>query len=96
VSTPPPDSLPWYRSRIIVGILTAVVVQVAARIQSQYHIDFKLYGVTADQAVAMILDGFSAIAASVALHARATQRGAPTITMTKVTPPDPTRPAPPA
>lgn len=85
----PPDAMPWYRSKIIVGILTAVLVQVLARLKAQYHIDFSLYGVTADQAAETVLDVISAIAASIALHGRVSQKAAPPISLTKP-------PAPPA
>lgn len=86
----PPDQIPWYRSKIIVGVVTAVVAQIAARVQSKYHIDFTVYGITADQLTAMALDGVSAIGAALALHGRATQKAAPAITLTKPSAPPPT------
>lgn len=79
----PPSSIPWYRSQIIVGVLTAVVVQVAAHVQARYHIDLAAYGVTADQAVGVLLDAASAAAAAWAVHGRVTQNSAPAITLTK-------------
>lgn len=64
------NAIPWYRSRILQGLLTIVVSQVIAKVTAQYHIDFAVLGLTADNIVQWIMDGISAGAVYWATHAR--------------------------
>lgn len=78
-----PAAMPWYRSKIIVAILTAVATQILARVKAKYHIDLTVFGVTADELVEGALDAITALAVTYATHARVTQKAAPQITLTK-------------
>lgn len=63
-------AIPFYKSRILQGLLTIVVTQVIAKVTAQYHIDFAVLGLTADNIVQWIMDGISAGAVYWATHAR--------------------------
>lgn len=78
-----PDSIPWYRSKILVGVLTAIAAQVLSRVQAKYHVDASVYGINANDLATWALDAISALGAGLAVHGRATQKAAPAITLTK-------------
>lgn len=75
-----PVALPWYRSRIIVGIATIVATRLLDYAQKQWHVDASVFGVTVTDLVSFMLDGIAAVSAYVALHARV----APSITIPPV------------
>jgi len=75
----PPAAIPWYRSRIIQGIVAGVVAQVISRLQAQYHFDITVWGFTANDIVSAIMDGITAIAVAYTAHARVMQTTAPQI-----------------
>jgi hypothetical protein len=61
-------ALPWYRSRILQGLLTIVVSQIVARVQAQFHIDFM--GMSVTDIVNWLMDAITAGAVYWATHAR--------------------------
>lgn len=61
-------AVPWYRSRILQGLLTIVVSQVVARVQAQFHIDFM--GMSVTDIVNWLMDAITAGAVYWATHAR--------------------------
>jgi hypothetical protein len=64
------NAVVWYKSRILQSLLTIVVTQIIAKVTAQYHIDFAVLGLTADNIVQWIMDGISAAAVYWATHAR--------------------------
>jgi len=80
-----PVALPWYRSRIIVGIATIIATRLLDYAQKQWHFDASVFGLTVTDIVSFILDGIVAISAYVALHARVapTIPIPPVVTLTK-------------
>lgn len=79
-SSSPPAAMPWYRSQILQGILTAIIAQLLARLTAKYHIDFSALGITANGAAQWVLDAVSAGAIAYAAHGRITQKAAPLLT----------------
>jgi len=63
-----PQAIPWYKSRILQGILTIIFTQVIARVQSLYHIDFM--GMSVTDIVNWLMDVISAAGAYWATYAR--------------------------
>lgn len=78
-------ALPWYRSRIVVGIATIVATRLLDYAQKQWHFDASVLGVTVNDLVSFILDGIAAVSAYVALHARVAPSVPipPVVTLTK-------------
>ena len=78
-------AMPWYRSRIIQGILTIVVTQVIRRLQTKYSIDFALWPTLATDIVNGAMDGLSTFGVWWALHARVAPSVSipPVVTLTK-------------
>jgi hypothetical protein len=81
-NTDPTAPIPWYQSRILVGILTAVCTQVLARVQAKFHVDLSVFGINANDLASWVLDAVSAIAIAVAAHARVT-KPIPPVTFSK-------------
>lgn len=77
----PPAAIPWYRSTVLVGILTAVCTQVIARVQAKYHVDLAVFGINANDLAGWVLDGISAAAVAWAAHGRVTQKASPQVTL---------------
>ena len=61
-------AIPWYKSRILQGLLTIVVSQVVAKVQAQWHIDFQ--GMSVTDIVSWLMDAISAFGVYLATHAR--------------------------
>lgn len=78
----PPAAIPWYKSAVLRGILVCVIAQIGARVKAKYHIDFEMYGVTADSAAQWVLDTLSAAAIAYAAHGRVA-RPLPIVTRTR-------------
>lgn len=76
------DAIPWYRSRILQGLLTILVTQVAAKVAAQFHINFALFGLDVNSIVQWLMDLSSAGALAYATHARTT-KPVPPVTLTK-------------
>jgi len=76
-------ALPWYKSRILQGLLTIVVSQLVARAQAQFHIDFM--GMSVTDIVNWLMDAISAGGVYWATHARvaSTVPIPPVVTLTK-------------
>lgn len=66
----PQTPIPWYKSQILLAILTAVVAQGLLRLKTQFHLDLTLYGVDANGAANWLMDIISAAAMAWAYHAR--------------------------
>ena len=49
-----PVAIPWYKSKILQGVVTGIVAQLISRLQSQYHLDLTVYGLTANDLVSGI------------------------------------------
>jgi hypothetical protein len=75
-------SIPWYKSRILQGILTIVVTQLIAKITGMWHIDFAVLGLDVNSIVEWLMNIISAAAVAYATHARAT-KPIPPITLTQ-------------
>lgn len=94
MSTPDPAPAPqpqptvWYKSPVLVGLLTAASAQIIARVQSKYHVDLAVFGINANDLANWILDAASGVAVAWAARSRIKSTAAP-ITFTKP-------PAPPA
>lgn len=80
-----PAAAPWYKSKILQGILTIVVTQVIGKLQTLYHFDTTLLGFGINDIVAWLMDIISAGAAFYATHARVTQKTVPVMTGTQTT-----------
>ena len=79
------DSIPWYKSAVLRGFLTAFFTQAIARVASRYHIDLPALsaaGINPDLLTQMTLDGISALALAYGAHGRITKPNPP-ITLTK-------------
>ncbi len=63
-------AVPWYKSRIVVGIATIIATRLLDYAQKQWHFDASIFGITVTDLVTFILDGIAAVSAYVALHAR--------------------------
>lgn len=92
------NAIPWYRSAVLQGILTALAAQLLARVKAKYHLDFAVYGVTADAAAQWALDAISAAAIAYAAHGRVA-KPLPALTLTRgaanaANAADPSTPAP--
>lgn len=76
-------ALPWYRSRILQGLLTILVSQAVARVQAQFHIDFM--GMSVTDIVNWLMDAITAGAIYWATHARVAPAVPipPVVTLTK-------------
>lgn len=81
----PATAIAWYKSRIMVGVLTIVVTQVIKRVQAKYTVDFSIWGTAVPDIVGGIMDGISSIAAYLALHARTSSKVPipPVVTLTQ-------------
>lgn len=82
---PAPVAIPWYKSKILQGVVTGIVAQVISRLQNQYHIDLTVYGVTANDLVSGIMDLITVAAIGWTTRARVTQTTAPQIVASKST-----------
>ena len=83
MNTPiPVQSIPWYRSAVLQGLLTVVVSQSVARLQSHYHIDFSIMDVSVTDVVNWLMDMISAAALAYAAHGRIA-KPTPPVTLTK-------------
>jgi hypothetical protein len=74
-----PSAMPWWESRIVVGIVIAVVTHVIAALHLEKY-------VTSGEVSAVVNDGLqiaTLIGAGIAMHARVTQKAAPQLTGTK-------------
>lgn len=80
-----PAAAPWYKSKILQGILTIVVTQLIGKLQTLYHFDTTLLGFGINDIVAWLMDVISAAAAFYATHARITQKAVPIMTGTQST-----------
>jgi len=94
-----PAAMPWYRSKIVVGLVTVVVTQLVDHIQQRYHTNIGVLGFTINDIVSAVCDALGAASAYLILHSRVTQKAAPQITLTKkgavaASVPDPTPAAP--
>lgn len=78
-----PAAIPWYNSTILRGILTIVVTQVIGRLQSQYHIDTTLLGLSVNDFVSWIMDIISAAALAYMARGRVSQKVSSIITTTQ-------------
>jgi hypothetical protein len=67
-----PAAIPWYRSRILQGLLIAALVQGLGILKRQYHIDLSIYGLDANSIASWLMDALSAAAIAYAAHARVT------------------------
>lgn len=78
-----PVAVPFYKSRILQGILTIVITQLVARIQSRYHVDFM--GISVTDIVNWVMDALSTAGAYWAAHARVASDVPipPVVTLTK-------------
>jgi hypothetical protein len=74
-----PAAIPWYKSQVLRGIVLAILTQVIARIQSYYHIDMTVFGLSADNVTGWTLDVISAAAAAWAIRARAAKPNPPLV-----------------
>src|SRR5690348_15716333 len=81
----PQVAVPWYHSRIVVGIATIVASRLIDYAQKQWHMDAAVFGITVNDLASMILDGVAAMAAYVAIHARVSSNVPipPVVTLTK-------------
>jgi hypothetical protein len=70
VPAAPPVAIPWYRSRIMQGLVTVVVTQLVAKIEAHYHVDLSVLGISVDDAVQGVMNAIAAFAAYWAIHAR--------------------------
>jgi hypothetical protein len=66
----PDIAMPWYRSRILQGILTVAVTQLVKHVAAHYDIDMTVWGTAVPDIVNGAMDGMSAIALAWAAHAR--------------------------
>ena len=78
-----PVAIPWYKSKILQGILTGIVAQIVARLQSVYHIDITVWGLDVPSLVQWLMDLITAGAIAYTTHARVTQKSAPAVVATK-------------
>lgn len=77
------NAIPWYKSRILQGLLTIVVSQIVARVQAQFHVDFM--GISVTDIVNWLMDAITAGAVYWATHARVVPAVPipPVVTLTK-------------
>ena len=68
--TDTPDSIPWYKSAVLRGILIATVSQVLLRIKTKFNLDLSAYGVDANSATELLLEAISAASLAYAAHGR--------------------------
>jgi len=80
-----PAAAPWYKSKILQGILTIVVTQLIGKLQTLYHFDTTLLGFGINDIVAWLMDLISAAALAYTTHARVTQKTVPVMTGTQTT-----------
>jgi len=74
-----PAAMPWWESRIVIGIAVAVVTHIIAALHLEQY-------VSSGEVAAIVNDGFqiaTLIGAGIAVHARVTQKAAPQLTGTK-------------
>ena len=77
-----PDSIPWYKSAVLRGILIAVASQIIDKVQKQYHMDLSVFGLNPQSIADAALDLISAAAAAYAIHGRVAKPNPP-VTLTK-------------
>ena len=65
-----PVAIPWYRSRIMQGLLTVFVTQLVKHVQSHYNIDVSIWGTAVPDIVNGVMDGVGVAALAWAGHAR--------------------------
>jgi hypothetical protein len=75
-------TIPWYKSRILQGLLTILITQLIAKITSLWHIDFAVLGLDVNSVVEWLMNIISAAAVAYATHARVT-KPIPPVTLTK-------------
>lgn len=64
-------ALPWYRSRILQGILTVAATQLVKHVSTHYSLDIMtVWGTAVPDIVNGVMDGISALALGWAAHAR--------------------------
>jgi hypothetical protein len=79
----PQAAIPWYKSKILLSIITGVLLQVANKIQTKYHVDIQVVtGVTISDLASWLLDAATGIAVAACSYFRVKQSSAPQITMT--------------
>lgn len=78
-----PVAIPWYKSRVLQGILIAVVSQGILRVKQQFGLDLTLYGVDANSGAAWLLDVISALALAYSTRARISGPMPPVVTTTQ-------------
>ncbi len=77
-----PSAIPWYKSHVLRSLLVILVSQGIARLQTRFHIDMNMYGVSTADAVNWLMDIISAGAIAWAAKARVSMPQ-PTITSTQ-------------
>lgn len=82
IALDPTQAIPWYKSRVLVGLVTIVVSQVVDQVQKHYKINLGAFGISINDLVDYILDGVGVAAASWVAHARVT-KPSPPVTLTK-------------
>jgi hypothetical protein len=78
---PAPAAIPWYESNILRGIVTGLVAQVLARLQSRFGMHL-IPGLDTEL-VNWIMDAITAGAIAYTTRARVIQKVAPTLVLTK-------------
>lgn len=79
-----PSAIPWYKSKILQGIITGVVAQLISKVQVRYNLDLSVWGITANDIVSWTMDVITALAVGYTAHARINQTVTPpTIVLTK-------------
>jgi hypothetical protein len=83
----PPATIPWWKSNVLRALLTILLTQVIARVQSHYKVDFAVFGITITDAVNWTMDIISAAAVAWAAQSRIT-KPMPAVTFRKPPPAD--------
>lgn len=82
----PQVALPWYRSRIMQGLLTILATQLVKHVQAHYALDISVaWGSAVPDIVNGAMDGIGALALGWAAHARVSPKVPipPVMTLTK-------------
>jgi hypothetical protein len=69
-----PVAIPWYRSRIMQGLLTVLVTQLIKHVQGHYNVDISVWGSAVPDIVNGTMDGVGLAALAWAGHARVAPR----------------------
>lgn len=83
VITATPVAVPWYESKIMRGIVAGVVAQIISRVQSRYHFDLSVFGLSVNDVVSGAMDAITAIAVAYTARARVNQTATPAIVLSK-------------